>query len=123
MTTSRPRLRRLIPPLGVGLLLVSFGSAFAGNRESETSIRYGRDIRPILSDRFFLCHGPDRATREAGLRLDSFLEATRDLDGVAATGGPGLIGGVVVGTVAAKAIATARGSPYYAVNHLSLIHS
>ena len=41
-----------------------------------------------------------------------------DIDGVAATGGPGLIGGVVVGTVAAKAIATARGIPYYAVNHL-----
>ncbi|MGB1669328.1 MAG: tRNA (adenosine(37)-N6)-threonylcarbamoyltransferase complex transferase subunit TsaD, partial [Candidatus Puniceispirillaceae bacterium] len=41
-----------------------------------------------------------------------------DLDGVAATGGPGLIGGVVVGTVVAKAIATARGIPYYAVNHL-----
>ena len=41
-----------------------------------------------------------------------------DLDGVAATGGPGLIGGVVVGTVAAKAIATARAIPYYAVNHL-----
>ena len=40
------------------------------------------------------------------------------IDGVAATGGPGLIGGVVVGTVAAKAIATARGIPYYAVNHL-----
>ena len=40
------------------------------------------------------------------------------IDGVAATGGPGLIGGVVVGTVTAKAIATARGIPYYAVNHL-----
>ena len=40
------------------------------------------------------------------------------IDGVAATGGPGLIGGVVVGTVAAKAIATARRIPYYAVNHL-----
>ena len=41
-----------------------------------------------------------------------------DLDGVAATGGPGLIGGVVVGTVAAKAIATALEIPYFAVNHL-----
>ena len=40
------------------------------------------------------------------------------IDGVAATGGPGLIGGVVVGTVTAKAIAAARGIPYYAVNHL-----
>ena len=41
-----------------------------------------------------------------------------DIDAVAATGGPGLIGGVVVGTVTAKAIATARNLPYYAVNHL-----
>lgn len=42
----------------------------------------------------------------------------RDIDAVAATGGPGLIGGVVVGTVTAKAIATARDIPYFAVNHL-----
>ncbi|MGC6454395.1 MAG: tRNA (adenosine(37)-N6)-threonylcarbamoyltransferase complex transferase subunit TsaD [Candidatus Puniceispirillaceae bacterium] len=41
-----------------------------------------------------------------------------DIDAVAATGGPGLIGGVVVGTVTAKAIAAARSLPYYAVNHL-----
>lgn len=51
------------------------------------------------------------ALRTAGVDLDA-------IDGVAATGGPGLIGGVVVGTVAAKSIATARGIPYYAVNHL-----
>ena len=51
------------------------------------------------------------ALKTAGVDLDA-------IDGVAATGGPGLIGGVVVGTVAAKAIATARGIPYYAVNHL-----
>jgi N6-L-threonylcarbamoyladenine synthase len=41
-----------------------------------------------------------------------------DLSAVAATGGPGLIGGVLVGTVTAKAIAAARGLPYYAINHL-----
>ena len=41
-----------------------------------------------------------------------------DIDGVAATAGPGLIGGVTVGTVTAKAIAAARHIPYYAVNHL-----
>ncbi|MBU6210439.1 MAG: DUF1549 domain-containing protein, partial [Planctomycetes bacterium] len=39
-------------------------------------IRYGRDIRPILSDRCFQCHGPDRAKQQAGLRLDSFEAAT-----------------------------------------------
>ena len=51
------------------------------------------------------------ALRDAGIGMD-------DIDGVAATGGPGLIGGVVVGTVTAKAIASARNLPYFAVNHL-----
>ncbi len=41
-----------------------------------------------------------------------------DLDGVAVTGGPGLIGGVIVGVMCAKAIALAAGKPFLAVNHL-----
>jgi len=41
-----------------------------------------------------------------------------DLDGVAATGGPGLIGGVMVGVMTGKAIAYARGLPFLAINHL-----
>ncbi|MEA1937846.1 MAG: tRNA (adenosine(37)-N6)-threonylcarbamoyltransferase complex transferase subunit TsaD [Pseudomonadota bacterium] len=41
-----------------------------------------------------------------------------DLDGVAATAGPGLIGGVIVGAMTAKAIALACGLPFIAVNHL-----
>ncbi len=51
----------------------------------QGTIRYGRDVRPILSDRCFLCHGTDAAKRAANLRLDSFADATRDLgDGFAA---------------------------------------
>jgi N6-L-threonylcarbamoyladenine synthase len=41
-----------------------------------------------------------------------------DLDGIAATAGPGLIGGVMVGLVTAKALAHAAGKPLIAVNHL-----
>ena len=41
-----------------------------------------------------------------------------DLDGVAATAGPGLIGGLLVGVMTGKAIAAARGIPFIAVNHL-----
>lgn len=40
------------------------------------------------------------------------------LDAVAATGGPGLIGGVIVGVMTAKAIATACKLPFLAINHL-----
>ena len=41
-----------------------------------------------------------------------------ELDGVAATAGPGLIGGVMVGATMGKAIAAAAGKPFLAVNHL-----
>jgi N6-L-threonylcarbamoyladenine synthase len=52
-----------------------------------------------------------QALDEAGLRLD-------ELDGIAATGGPGLIGGVMVGIMTAKALAFAHDKPLLAVNHL-----
>ena len=41
-----------------------------------------------------------------------------DLDAVAVTAGPGLIGGVIVGVMTAKAIALGRNLPFIAVNHL-----
>ncbi|WP_417687945.1 tRNA (adenosine(37)-N6)-threonylcarbamoyltransferase complex transferase subunit TsaD [Roseibium sp.] len=51
------------------------------------------------------------AMAEAGCTWD-------DIDAVAATAGPGLIGGVIVGLMTAKAVAMAAGKPLIAVNHL-----
>ena len=47
-------------------------------------IDYSRDVLPILSDKCFQCHGPDKKTREADLRLDTFEGAVADLGGYAA---------------------------------------
>jgi N6-L-threonylcarbamoyladenine synthase len=52
-----------------------------------------------------------RALSDAGVGL-------KEVDGIAATAGPGLIGGVMVGLTTAKALAMAAGKPLIAVNHL-----
>lgn len=70
---------------------------------------------------------PEIAARAHAERLDSCVEAAleqaglalRQLDGIAVTAGPGLIGGVLSGVMLAKGLATATGLPLVGVNHLA----
>lgn len=70
---------------------------------------------------------PEIAARAHAERLDHCVElalgqaglSLADLDGVAVTAGPGLIGGVLSGVMCAKGIAAARGLPLVGVNHLA----
>ena len=45
-------------------------------------LQFNRDIRPILSDKCFHCHGPDPKKRDSGLRLDIREETLKERDGI-----------------------------------------
>jgi hypothetical protein len=63
------------PP--VAAILLAIGSAYA----AERPIEFNRDVKPILSDKCFLCHGPDATARKIPLRLDTEASAKADLGG------------------------------------------
>src|SRR5579871_1774265 len=71
-------------------------------------------VVPEIAARAHLDH-LDGLVRQA---LDQAGVAFGALDAIAATGGPGLIGGVIVGVTLAKALALAHDRPFVAVNHL-----
>ncbi|MGC9991141.1 MAG: tRNA (adenosine(37)-N6)-threonylcarbamoyltransferase complex transferase subunit TsaD [Candidatus Cybelea sp.] len=87
-------------------------SSVATNQD-EFHAKYGGIVPEIASRRHvaLLSAAVEDALQRAGTTLD-------DVDGIAVTAGPGLIGSLVVGVAAAKALAFAVNKPLYAVNHL-----
>src|SRR5688572_6133664 len=69
--------RRTFQLLAGAVLSVSAVAAQGGSATPE----FNRDIRPILADKCWVCHGPDAKNKNIRLRLDSEAAATADLGG------------------------------------------
>lgn len=63
------------------LSLAALALSWIGPASSDAAdkLDYNRDVRPILSDKCFLCHGPDARNQKSDFRIDSFEHATADL--------------------------------------------
>jgi len=99
---------------GVGLVRGRTLLADAVASSVEEHARFGGVVPEVASRAHLEAMVPtvERACAEAGVRLV-------DVDAIAVTSGPGLMGALLVGVAAAKALAVALGLPIYGVNHLS----
>jgi len=66
------------------VLLTAWLPVLAGAQDPSRKVDFSRDIRPILSDKCFTCHGPDENKRASELRLDVRESAFAVRDGQAA---------------------------------------
>ncbi len=95
-------------------LLAPDGRILAETVLSQTAHAAFGGVVPEIAARAHLSHLPDLVAQvmgQAGIGFDA-------LAGIGASAGPGLIGGLIVGSGFAKGVALARGIPFVAVNHL-----
>ncbi len=99
---------------GVGIVRGHTLLADAIASSVEEHARFGGVVPEVASRAHLEAMVPtiERACTTAGVRLD-------DVDAIAVTSGPGLIGALLVGVAAAKALAIGLGKPIYGVNHLA----
>jgi len=75
-------LLRTAPTFGWWLatsLACAYGASISQSATNRAKVDFNRDIRPILSEHCYACHGPDENKRKAGLRLDVQVDAFKEL--------------------------------------------
>lgn len=63
--------------IGAAIILLAMANHSAALRAAEARIDFTQDVRPILANHCFKCHGPDEVARKAQLRLDVRAEAIK----------------------------------------------
>ena len=79
LETRKPEVAGRAMPVPMSSIGAPPGAAAASAKpisSKSNTIHYNRDIRPILSENCFACHGPDSASRKGKLRLDRYDDAT-----------------------------------------------
>ncbi|MFO1501363.1 MAG: DUF1549 domain-containing protein [Verrucomicrobiota bacterium] len=69
----------MLPTAAALFAFALFSSRIASDAAALAAVDYNRDIRPVLSDACYACHGPDHDKRKAGLRLDRREDALKAL--------------------------------------------
>ncbi len=71
----------LFRPLACALAAGWFCSGPAGDAQAAAPVDFNRQIRPLLADKCFACHGPDESKRDSDLRLDIQAGTLAEING------------------------------------------